>query len=57
MTYNSLQGILDFGRPNVEISQKMANGRLLFLAHWCLIGFVTWPPFCTIIFYNYKVAK
>ena len=23
---------VDFGRPNVEIGQKMANGRLLFLA-------------------------
>ena len=23
---------MDFGRPNVEIGQKMANGRLLFLA-------------------------
>ena len=23
---------MDFGQPNVEIGQKMANGRLLFLA-------------------------
>ena len=23
---------MDFGRPNVEIGQKMANGQLLFLA-------------------------
>ena len=23
---------MDFGRPNAEIGQKMANGRLLFLA-------------------------
>ena len=23
---------MDFGRPNAEISRKMANGRLLFLA-------------------------
>ena len=23
---------MDFGRPNIEIGQKMANGQLLFLA-------------------------
>jgi len=23
---------MDFGQPNVEIEQKMANGQLLFLA-------------------------
>jgi len=25
---------MDFGQPNVEIGQKIANGQLLFLALW-----------------------
>ena len=25
---------MDFGRPNVEIGRKIANGQLLFLALW-----------------------
>ena len=34
---------MDFGWPNVKIGQKMANGRLLFLAlgiHNCMIGLI-----------------
>ena len=30
---------MDFGRPNVEIGRKMANGRLLFLALTYVFGY------------------
>jgi len=30
---------MDFGQPNVEIGWKMANGQLLFLALYALVGF------------------
>jgi len=29
---------MGFGWPNVEIGWKMANGKLLFLALWLIIG-------------------
>ena len=48
---------MDFGRPNAEISRKMANGQLLFLVLCTYTEYVDCTAYCKTILLSEPLIK